>query len=204
MKLGIISDIHGDRTALETALKRFERVHQVDQVLCAGDLLGGDPAPAGVVRLVREHRIVTVRGNHDDSNSELTREDASFLNDLPMDWEGTRGGCRIYMCHGKPGNNIWGLYRDHLSDTLLNMMLRSLNADVLVTGAHASAHVRPGGAWLRGQPGLALSCQSQFTGHLALLRGTASAAAGVRDLRRGLSIPATLVLHLLSAREEQP
>ncbi len=134
MKLGIISDIHGDRTALKTALERFEQVHQVEQVLCAGDLMGSDSGTAGVVRLVRERRIVTVRGNHDDCHSELTREDAHFLKALPMDWEGTCGGRRIFMCHGKPGNNIWGLYRDHLSDALLNMMLRSLNADVLVTG----------------------------------------------------------------------
>jgi predicted phosphodiesterase len=38
------------------------------------------------------------------------------------------------MCHGKPGNNIWGLYRDHISKTLLNMMLKTLEADVLITG----------------------------------------------------------------------
>jgi len=134
MKLGIISDIHGDRAALELALERFERVHQVDQVLCAGDLPGSGSDPAGVVRLVRERRIVTVRGNHDDGHSALPQEDARFLKALPMDWEGTCGGRRIFMCHGKPGNNIWGLYRDHLSDTLLDMMLRSLNAEVLVTG----------------------------------------------------------------------
>ena len=134
MKLGIISDIHGDRTALATALDRFEQIHQVDQVLCAGDLLGNGDGPDSVVSMVRRNRIVTVRGNHDDCPTELAQEDASFLKDLPLDWEGTCGGRRIFMCHGKPGNNIWGLYRDHLSDTLLNMMLRSLNADVLVTG----------------------------------------------------------------------
>ncbi|MCY3945025.1 MAG: YfcE family phosphodiesterase [Anaerolineaceae bacterium] len=134
MKLGIISDIHGDCQALETALARFEGVHQVEGVLCAGDLLGSNRQADGVVRMVRERRIVTVRGNHDACHPDLTGEDARFLEDLPLDWEGIQGGRRIFMCHGKPGNNIWGLYRDHLSDTLLNMMLRSLNADVLVTG----------------------------------------------------------------------
>lgn len=134
MKLGIISDIHGDRAALATALDRLEQIHQVDQVLCAGDLPGSGGGPDSVVRMVREKRIVTVRGNHDDCHPELTQEDARFLQELPLDWEGTRGGRRIFMCHGKPGNNIWGLYRDHLSDTLLNMMLRSLKADVLITG----------------------------------------------------------------------
>ena len=134
MKLGIVSDIHGDRAALEVALERFEHVHQVDRVLCAGDLPGCGSGPDGVVRLVRENCIVAVRGNHDDGHMARTREDARFLRELPLDWEGVCCGCRIYMCHGKPGNNIWGLYRDHLSDTLLNMMLRSLKADVLVTG----------------------------------------------------------------------
>lgn len=134
MKLGIISDIHGDRTALAIALDRLEQVHQVDQVLCAGDLPGSGPGPEDVVRMVREREIVTVRGNHDACLPHLEQEDVQFLQGLPLDWEGVCGGRRIFMCHGKPGNNIWGLYRDHLSDTLLTMMLRSLKADVLITG----------------------------------------------------------------------
>ena len=40
MKIGIISDVHGDYTALTTALERLENEHHVDQILCAGDLVG--------------------------------------------------------------------------------------------------------------------------------------------------------------------
>jgi len=47
------------------------------------------------------------------------------------------------MCHGKPGSNLWGLYRDHVSDTLLNMMLSSLRTDVLITGhTHVPMYIR--------------------------------------------------------------
>ena len=134
MKLGIISDIHGDYSALETVLERFDTIHQVDHVLCAGDLVGRGPKPGAVVRLIRERGIVTVRGNHDEWEYDLTDDNAAYLRALPLDWQGEFAGSRVFMCHGKPGNNIWGLYRDHLSDTLLNMMLDSLRADVLITG----------------------------------------------------------------------
>ncbi len=40
MNVGIISDVHGDYTALEMALDRLETYHHVDQILCAGDLVG--------------------------------------------------------------------------------------------------------------------------------------------------------------------
>lgn len=134
MKIGIISDIHGDYAALNTVLEHFDRVHDVDHILCAGDLVGRGPHPDEVVTLVRQRGIITVRGNHDEWQHDLTQANAAYLSALPLDWQGEFAGCRIFMCHGKPGNNIWGLYRDHLSNTLLNMMLESLRVDVLITG----------------------------------------------------------------------
>jgi len=134
MKIGIISDIHGDYAALTTVLERLDNYHNVNRILCAGDLVGRGPQPDEVVSLIRQRNITTVRGNHDEWAFKLSTENQAFLQDLPLDWSGEIGDSRIYMCHGKPGNNIWGLYRDHLSDTLLNMMLDSLNADVLITG----------------------------------------------------------------------
>lgn len=134
MKLGIISDIHGDYAALETALDRLDNFHHVDRILCAGDLVGRGPQPDEVVTCIRERDIVTVRGNHDEWFYNLSDDNSAFLKSLPLDWQGDFDGQSVYMCHGKPGNNIWGLYRDHLSNTLLSMMLDSLSADVLITG----------------------------------------------------------------------
>jgi putative phosphoesterase len=134
MNIGIISDIHGDYAALETTLERFDHLHHVTQILCAGDLVGRGPEPERVVQVIRERGIPTVRGNHDEWSYGLSNESKQYLKALPLDWRGDIEGHSVFMCHGKPGNNLWGLYRDHISDTLLNMMLGSLGVDVLVTG----------------------------------------------------------------------
>ncbi len=134
MKLGIISDIHGDLAALNTALDRLDNYHHADRIVCAGDLVGRGPHPDEVVTLIRERGIPTVRGNHDEWFYNTTDDNAAYLKSLPLDWQGEFEGRSVFMCHGKPGNNIWGLYRDHLSNTLLNMMLDSLDVDVMITG----------------------------------------------------------------------
>lgn len=134
MNIGVISDVHGDYRALEIVLDRLETVHHVDTVLCAGDLVGRGPEQNRVVTLIRERNIQTVRGNHDEWSYDLSSENVHFLKTLPLDWRGTIAGVRLFMCHGKPGSNLWGLYRDHVSNTLLDMMLGSLGVDVLITG----------------------------------------------------------------------
>jgi putative phosphoesterase len=143
MNVGILSDVHGDYAALEIALDRLDTYHQVDAILCAGDLVGRGPQPDKVVQLIRERGIPTVRGNHDEWSYGLSQENKAYLKDLPLEWRDEIGGRTLFMCHGKPGNNLWGLYRDHISNTLLNMMLESLGADVLITGhTHVPLYVR--------------------------------------------------------------
>ncbi len=143
MKLGIIADIHGDYTALTTVLDRLDNIHHVDHILCAGDLIGRGPEQEKVVQLIRQRGIPTVKGNHDEWAYGMSHEIADYLEDLPVNWRGEYGGFGVFMCHGKPGNNIWGLYRDHVSDTLLNMMLGSLDADVLIVGhTHVPMYIR--------------------------------------------------------------
>jgi putative phosphoesterase len=134
MKVGIISDIHGDFDALQLAINRLDVEHQVERILCAGDLIGRGPNPDGVVDLIRERDIPTVRGNHDEWPYEIRQENKRFLKALPMEYQETLAGVEVYMCHGKPGNNIWGLYETHVSRTLLNMMLDSLGVEVMITG----------------------------------------------------------------------
>jgi putative phosphoesterase len=143
VKIGIIADIHGDYEALSTALDRLDHVHQVDHILCAGDLVGRGPEQERVVQLIRERHIPSVKGNHDEWAYGMEAENAEFLEELPINWKGEFQGYSVFMCHGKPGNNIWGLYRDHVSDTLLNMMLQSLDADVLIVGhTHVPMFIR--------------------------------------------------------------
>ena len=64
MRLGLIADIHADPRALDGALRGLE-VHGVDQILCAGDLVGYGGQPDAVVALLRDRAIPCIRGNHD-------------------------------------------------------------------------------------------------------------------------------------------
>ncbi len=143
MKIGVIADIHGDYTALTTALDRLDHQHRVEHILCAGDLVGRGPRPEEVVQRIRQRGIPSVKGNHDEWAAGVSAESVRYLESLPINWQQRFGSNSIYMCHGKPGSNVWGLYRDHVSDTLLNMMLGSLKADVLIVGhTHVPMFIR--------------------------------------------------------------
>ena len=64
MKYAIISDIHANPAALERVLADAERCG-AEKVVCAGDVVGYGPDPAGAIRILREREIPTVTGNHD-------------------------------------------------------------------------------------------------------------------------------------------
>jgi putative phosphoesterase len=66
MKLGLISDIHGNLQALGAVLIALES-HNVDFVLCAGDLVCYGANPNEVVNLCKEKNIACVIGNYDDA-----------------------------------------------------------------------------------------------------------------------------------------
>ncbi|WP_318567749.1 metallophosphoesterase family protein [Salinigranum marinum] len=62
MRLGVISDLHGNRVALDAVLADMPAV---DSLVCAGDVVGYNPWPADCVAAVRDREIPTVMGNHD-------------------------------------------------------------------------------------------------------------------------------------------
>jgi predicted phosphodiesterase len=65
MRIAIFSDVHGNLGGLEAVLADIER-RAVDLSIFAGDLCPMGPRPAECLRLVRERRIPTVRGNADE------------------------------------------------------------------------------------------------------------------------------------------
>lgn len=64
MRIAILSDIHGNRHALEAVLDDAHR-EGVDEAWCLGDLVGYGAEPNACVRLAREHCAVCLAGNHD-------------------------------------------------------------------------------------------------------------------------------------------
>ena len=65
MRIAVLSDIHGNLTALEAVLRDVGRMG-VDVIVHGGDLVANGARPADVVDLIREFDIQGVRGNTDE------------------------------------------------------------------------------------------------------------------------------------------
>ena len=64
MRIGVVSDVHGNLPALRTALAALGATGY-DRLLCPGDLVGYGPMPNECVELLAEAGAVCVAGNHD-------------------------------------------------------------------------------------------------------------------------------------------
>ncbi len=66
MRIAIISDIHGNREALDAALNDISR-RGVDFIVCLGDIVGYGPDPGYCIDRVRTTTSNVVLGNHDEA-----------------------------------------------------------------------------------------------------------------------------------------
>lgn len=64
MKFGILGDIHSNLSALTTVLAALEK-EGVQQLLSVGDVVGYGGAPRECIALLREIKVLVVKGNHD-------------------------------------------------------------------------------------------------------------------------------------------
>src|SRR6478736_4290910 len=64
MRIAVISDIHGNCTALDAVLADL-RLHPTDQVVCLGDAIQGGAQPAETVARLRGLTCPVVMGNAD-------------------------------------------------------------------------------------------------------------------------------------------
>jgi putative phosphoesterase len=138
MKIGLISDIHGNSLALAAVLAVLK--DEVDQILFLGDLCGYYPFVDECISLWDENRIVGVCGNHDQvfldclqsgtqPSSEyeaqfgsalrrtlqnLSPSSVSFLQSLPLSRTLAQKGVTIALYHGSPWNPLEGrVYPDY-------------------------------------------------------------------------------------------
>ncbi|NAS13868.1 metallophosphoesterase family protein [Poritiphilus flavus] len=64
MKIGIISDIHGNYEALKSVLSELDRL-KVDEIYCLGDVAGYYSQINECIEELRKRRIPSLMGNHD-------------------------------------------------------------------------------------------------------------------------------------------
>lgn len=81
MKTLVISDLHGNRAALDAVATAEPH----DAVICLGDIVGYGPEPGACARWTQEHATLVVQGNHDralaDGVSPRCREQFKWLAD---------------------------------------------------------------------------------------------------------------------------
>lgn len=93
MRYAILSDIHGNIEALDTILKKFEQIGDIDGYYCLGDVVGYGAEPDACCTRVREIAQVTLLGNHDAAV--VGRMDYSYYYDAAreaLDWCRSRVG----------------------------------------------------------------------------------------------------------------
>jgi putative phosphoesterase len=146
MKLGLISDIHGDPVALELAWSHLT-VMGADRIVCAGDLVGYGPFPDRVVSFMRERQVSCVRGNHDRWAVERgpgvrdefggglpSSETLDFLHALPfdllVDYQTTIG----VVVHGSPRSDMEFVTRQCHPRKVLRQYLLDLKCELLIVG----------------------------------------------------------------------
>ncbi len=152
MRILLISDIHGNKEALDTVL---EVPH--DMVICLGDLADYGPSPSEVIEHIRLNEIETVLGNHDAAVGSgiecgcgykykhlsvstreytwrnTTEEQMLFLRSLPFSIEKEIDSLKLYFTHGSPRSNYEYMKQD-ASESELEEMICGIDADVLFIG----------------------------------------------------------------------
>jgi putative phosphoesterase len=173
VRLGLISDLHGNLPAFEAVLGELDAA-DVDQLVCLGDVAPG-PQPRETVRRLRELDCPVVLGNWDtwllegvpplgDPSGELLREqgawqgaqldeaDRAYLAGLPTSVEVTLEDKTALCVHGSPRSTMEDIYAT-TPETELAAMLDGSPPAFLVAGHTHVQLVRPHESTLFLNPG---------------------------------------------------
>ena len=179
MRIGIISDIHGNLPGLEACLRTLDD-EGVDQIVCLGDLVQFGPYPTEVIDLLQRNNIDTVQGNcdravakgRDDTGDsfenvhwdnlafemlqwtkdQITPEQKRYLKKLPSELRFNVGSRRILCVHGLPGN-ISGSIKQNVSSQVYDYMFSRNSCDILILGHTHEMLLQPRGNRLIINPG---------------------------------------------------
>ncbi|MBR0660338.1 metallophosphoesterase family protein [Neoroseomonas oryzicola] len=130
MRIAVITDIHGNAVALETALADIA-TRGADATICLGDIASGAGWPAETVERLQAAGIPCIRGNHDRWISEhdpakmgmqdriayegLTASQRDWLMELPATLEPAPG---VLAVHGTPSSDVQNLIEEVVAERL--------------------------------------------------------------------------------------
>ena len=154
MRLGLISDIHGNLLALDAVLGELNEAG-VDRLVCLGDVAAG-PEPRETIERLRQVGCPVVRGNWDTwvlegvpplqlqagpklrdqgdwSGAQLTEPDKAFLRELQSQLELDLGGTKVLCVHGSPRSVVEDIHAT-TSDEEVAQMFNGTRPAVLAAG----------------------------------------------------------------------
>jgi putative phosphoesterase len=160
MRVAIISDIHGNRAALDAVLEDVAS-QRCDALYCLGDLVGYASFPNEVVDRIRQETVPTIMGNYDDgvgferdecgcayrdpverelgqrsldwTKRYLTAQNKAFLRTLHKEIRLDADGKRVLLVHGSPRKLNEYLFEDRPLSSFQRLAAASA-ADVIVFG----------------------------------------------------------------------
>ncbi len=175
MRVGVISDIHGNIVALEKIVDYFNK-NRVDQILCGGDVIGIGPHPEEVVQCLKTlSHFTMVRGNHEGYllegipeilhgrpireierehdlwvHNRLSSDSIAFLKSFSKEISITIQDKKIYMTHyPMEQNEEYKTFYKVATDDQLVELFSQVEADVCLYGhTHVGNQLNHEGKWL--------------------------------------------------------
>lgn len=148
-KIAIISDVHGNVTALQAVLADI-RERGITRIVNLGDVVGKGPRNSEAVRLTREACEATVRGNWDSfiareavqtsavgqwTRDELSAADLAWLGGLPGTFELLISGRRVRLFHASQASEFVRVRVRHSDEEF-----RGMFTNTEFTGAFRAGH----------------------------------------------------------------
>jgi predicted phosphodiesterase len=156
LKIAVISDVHGNYFALESALVRIKKLG-CDQIWCLGDNFGYYPDGANCFRKIHEICSLVLMGNHEAmligrigyskateniyrlEHSKLTLDYQTFkiISSLPVKYTFTiENFFKTYLSHGSPLDNLQGYVYpwDNLTDFSSKFLVQNPEVNSFVMG----------------------------------------------------------------------
>lgn len=155
MKIAVISDIHGNVTALNAVLQDI-KTEGCERIFCLGDLAMAGSAPRETIEIIKNLQNLTIiQGNTDkmivdayngfeygnslmetalkDDIKYLDEEQIKYLKNLPKQKEIFIEGFKILLVHGSPRANNENISPD-LPIEKIEEIIKDTDADIILCG----------------------------------------------------------------------
>ena len=160
MKLGVITDIHNNLTALKAVMEKLKQT-ECDNIICCGDIIGIGPCPEETVQFMMQiPNLIAVRGNHEKyllegmpkeypneenmgfeemkhhkwEHSLLSAESIAFLEGLPYRADITCEDVNISVIHYCMKSDGHYIYKANPTKDDLNAMFADVRSDIILYG----------------------------------------------------------------------